>query len=89
MEDRIVADIERWATARLQQWVNDVLVRFEMADIPSQHQWGCIGAVLITMAANTVAISKLSENEAGEVFGALVTAARKDMKRMIKEKENQ
>jgi hypothetical protein len=89
MEDQIVADIDKWAKKRLQQWVNDVLVRYDIAGIPAKTAWACTGELLIIMAAKTVAISNLSENEAGDVFGGLVTAARKDLKRMIKEKENE
>jgi hypothetical protein len=71
MEDQMADDIDKWAAKRLQQWISDVLGRFEMADIPLNTSLASTGAILMMMAAKIVAVTNVSENEAGETIRCL------------------
>jgi hypothetical protein len=89
MTKEIVNDIDRWAHQRLEQWYNDVVMRFEIAEIHPREGYTLLTSLLMNIAAKSLVATirdEVSAEEIGAVFAALVTKARKQQ---CKQKEGQ
>jgi hypothetical protein len=78
VKDQIVRDIDKWARMRLQQWLEDVMDRYDMADVSVSDGFAHASSILTIMAARCVSVvPEVSPQEAGEVFAAMVACKRK------------
>jgi hypothetical protein len=85
-KSQMAHDIDRWGADRMSQWLDDLMQRYDMADISLETAIAHTTATLLVVTAKFVAASDVSEEEAGKVFGSFVVAARKDLNKFVKGK---
>jgi hypothetical protein len=74
----IAKDIGNWAEDKLLQWFDDVMSRYEMADIPPKYALVNTAAFIIDVASRAAAnVTTQSPEECGKMFATLVAHHRK------------
>lgn len=78
IEEQTAHDIDVWMQKRLFQLFNDTLMRYEMAELPSQYAHACIlSSMFMIITKALTSVSSIPAEEAGELLASLIKRERK------------